>query len=91
MLRNTVEGTPCTSASKTHYHNAFRITDLSLQGAALGTMVGQLSYGKRQFESLDGRMRELIPVLHKAMNDLLPLVDADTEAFNHYMVLAGTT
>jgi len=63
------------------------MTGLCLQGAALGTMVGQLSYGKRQFESVDGKMRQLIPILHRAMNNFLPLIDADTAAFNQYMVL----
>ena len=29
-------------------------------------MVGQLTYGKRQWESLDGQMRKLIPVFDKA-------------------------
>jgi glutamate formiminotransferase/formiminotetrahydrofolate cyclodeaminase len=67
------------------------MTDLSLQGAALGTMVGQLSYGKRQFESLDATMRQLIPTLHGAMNNFLPFTDADTAAFNQYMVLSDTT
>ena len=67
------------------------MTDLLLQGAALGTMVGQLSYGKRQFESLDETMRELIPALHGAMNSFLLFTDADTAAFNQYMVLTDTT
>jgi len=67
------------------------MTDLCLQGAALGTMVGQLSYGKRQFESVEGTMRQLIPILHRAMNNFLPLTDADTAAFNQYMVLTDTT
>jgi glutamate formiminotransferase/formiminotetrahydrofolate cyclodeaminase len=67
------------------------MTDLYLQGAALGTMVGQLTYGKRQFESVDGTMRQLIPILHTAMNNFLPLTDADTAAFNQYMVLTDTT
>lgn len=58
---------------------------LAALGAALGTMVGQLSYGKRQFESVDGTMRQLIPILHSAMNNFLPLTDADTAAFNQYM------
>jgi hypothetical protein len=67
------------------------MTFLLLQGSALGTMVGQLSYGKRQFESVDGTVRQLIVVLHTAMNDFLPLTDADTDAFNQYMVLTDTT
>jgi glutamate formiminotransferase/formiminotetrahydrofolate cyclodeaminase len=60
-----------------------------LQGAALGTMVGQMTYGKRQFESLDATIRQLIPIVHDAMNKLLPLVDADAAAFKQYMVMYG--
>ncbi|XP_039979194.1 formimidoyltransferase-cyclodeaminase isoform X2 [Xiphias gladius] len=55
-------------------------------GAALGAMVGQMTYGKRQFENLDGVMRRLIPPFHRAMNELLHMVDADASAFNSYMV-----
>jgi len=75
----------------TQYSNIIRMTELCLQGAALGTMVGQLTYGKRQFESVDGTVRQLIPILHRAMNNFLPLTDADTAAFNQYMVLTDTT
>lgn len=57
-----------------------------VQGAALGAMVGQMTYGKRQFENLDGVMRRLIPPFHQAMNELLLMVDADSSAFNGYMV-----
>ena len=49
-------------------------------------MVGKLTYGKKQWESLDTRMRSIIPPLHSAMLDILPMVDADTEAFNDNMV-----
>ena len=49
-------------------------------------MVGKLTYGKKQWESLDTRMRSIIPPLHAAMLDIIPMVDADTEAFNDYMV-----
>ncbi|RVE67744.1 hypothetical protein OJAV_G00084740 [Oryzias javanicus] len=48
-------------------------------------MVGQMTYGKRQFETLDGVMRRLIPPFHQAMDDLLQMVDADASAFNSYM------
>lgn len=57
-----------------------------VQGAALGAMVGQMTYGKRQFENLDGVMRRLIPPFHQAMNELLLMVDTDASAFNSYMV-----
>lgn len=59
---------------------------VAVQGAALGAMVGQMTYGKRQFENLDGVMRRLIPPFHQAVNDLLLMVDADSSAFNGYMV-----
>ncbi|CAI9593645.1 unnamed protein product [Staurois parvus] len=58
---------------------------MSAMGAALGCMVGQMTYGKRQFESLDGVMRELIPPFYHALDDLLDLVDADSNAFASYM------
>lgn len=45
-----------------------------------------MTYGKRQFENLDGVMRRLIPPFHQAVNDLLLMVDADSSAFNGYMV-----
>jgi len=54
-------------------------------GAALGTMVGWMTYGKRKFEDKDAVMRRLIPPLHGAMEALIPLIDADTQAFVSYM------
>uniref|UniRef100_A0A131XP82 Formimidoyltransferase-cyclodeaminase n=2 Tax=Ixodes ricinus TaxID=34613 RepID=A0A131XP82_IXORI len=54
-------------------------------GAALGAMVGKMTYGKRQWEKYDEHMRRLIPIMHRAMDELIPMVDADTGAFNDYM------
>ncbi|KAF4793687.1 Formimidoyltransferase-cyclodeaminase [Turdus rufiventris] len=54
-------------------------------GAALGSMVGLMSYGKRQFEDLDPIMRKLIPPFHQAMEELVAMVDADSRAFSSYM------
>jgi glutamate formiminotransferase/formiminotetrahydrofolate cyclodeaminase len=58
-------------------------------GAALGAMVGWMSYGKRKFEDKDAEMRRLIAPLHFAMKDLIPMIDADTQAFNDYMEAVG--
>jgi glutamate formiminotransferase/formiminotetrahydrofolate cyclodeaminase len=58
-------------------------------GAALGTMVGWVTYGKRKFEDKDAVMRRLIPPLHEAMEALIPLVDADTQAFADYLAALG--
>ncbi|KAK5847393.1 hypothetical protein PBY51_016525 [Eleginops maclovinus] len=44
-----------------------------------------MSYGKRQFESLDGVMRRLIPPFHSAAAELLTMVDRDASAFSSYM------
>uniref|UniRef100_A0A8C9U9H9 Formimidoyltransferase-cyclodeaminase n=1 Tax=Serinus canaria TaxID=9135 RepID=A0A8C9U9H9_SERCA len=54
-------------------------------GAALGSMVGLMSYGKRQFEDLDPIMRKLVPAFHQAMEELVAMVDADSCAFSSYM------
>ena len=58
---------------------------LAAMGAGLGAMTGKLTYGKRQFEDLDAKMRGLIPTLHRVSRELIPMVDADTNAFNEYM------
>jgi glutamate formiminotransferase/formiminotetrahydrofolate cyclodeaminase len=58
---------------------------VAAMGAALGAMVGMLTYGRRKFEDVDGEMREHIPPVHEAMQRLIPMIDADTNAFNHYM------
>lgn len=54
-------------------------------GAALGTMVAQLTYGVRKFENVDGEMRRVIPPLMEIVKKLIPMVDADTNAFNDYL------
>lgn len=55
-------------------------------GAGLAAMVAKLTYGVRKFESVDGEMRKIIPPLHSAVQMLIPMIDADTNAFNDYLV-----
>jgi glutamate formiminotransferase / formiminotetrahydrofolate cyclodeaminase len=62
---------------------------IAAMGAALGAMVGWMTYGKKKFEAQDAKMRELIPPLHAAMRELIPMIDADTRAFNGYMAALG--
>ena len=52
---------------------------MAAMGAALGAMVGWMTYGKRKFEDKDAAMRKLIPPLDQAMKDLIPMIDADTQ------------
>jgi glutamate formiminotransferase/formiminotetrahydrofolate cyclodeaminase len=58
-------------------------------GAALGAMVGWMTYGKKKFEDKDAIMRRLIPPLHNAMIDLIPMIDEDTRAFNDFVAASG--
>ena len=62
---------------------------IAAMGAALGAMVGWMTYGKRKFEAQDAAMRRLIPPLHEAMKGLLPLIDRDTRAFDAYLAAVG--
>lgn len=58
---------------------------IAAMGAGLGAMVGNLTYGVRKFESVDAQMRKNIPPLHEAAARLIPMIDADTTAFNDFM------
>ncbi|WP_020588883.1 glutamate formimidoyltransferase [Desulfobacter curvatus] len=58
-------------------------------GAGLGAMVGKLTLGVRRFETVDAEMRALIPPLHEAALALIPMIDADTDAFADYVAAQG--
>jgi glutamate formiminotransferase/formiminotetrahydrofolate cyclodeaminase len=58
---------------------------LAALGTGLGSMVGKLTFGVRKFEALDARMRKIIPPLHTLSKALIPMIDADTNAFKEYM------
>ncbi len=54
-------------------------------GAGLAAMAAKLTYGVRKFEDVDANMRAIIPTLHRVSAALIPMIDADTNAFNEYM------
>lgn len=54
-------------------------------GSGLGAMVAKLTYGVRKFEHLEPQLRQIIPVLHNTTMQLIPMIDADTNAFNDYV------
>ena len=62
---------------------------IAAMGAGLGSMVGKLTLGVRKFEDVDAKMRQIIPPLHDAANALIPMIDADTNAFNDYVSALG--
>jgi glutamate formiminotransferase/formiminotetrahydrofolate cyclodeaminase len=58
---------------------------IAAMGAALGAMMGWMTYGRRKFEAQDPVMRENLPPLDSAMKSLISMIDADTNAFTDYM------
>ncbi len=58
-------------------------------GAGLGSMAAKLTLGVRKFEDVDSKMRSIIPALHGAARALIPMIDADTQAFNQYIKALG--
>jgi glutamate formiminotransferase/formiminotetrahydrofolate cyclodeaminase len=54
-------------------------------GAGLGAMVAKLTYGVRRFDDVQPHMMKAIPQLHRLTRQLIPMIDADTSAFNEYM------
>ncbi len=54
-------------------------------GTGLAAMVSKLTYGVRKFEHLGEKLRQVIPVLHQTTLELIPMIDADTNAFNDYI------
>jgi len=62
---------------------------LAAMGTGLGAMVAKLTYGVRRFADLDQKMREIIPPLIDLTKKLIPMIDADTKAFNDYIKALG--
>ncbi len=62
---------------------------VAAMGAGLGSMAAKLTLGVRKFEDVDEKMRKIIPVLHDAANALIPMIDADTNAFKDYVKALG--
>ncbi len=58
---------------------------IAAMGAGLGSMVAKLTLGVRKFEDLDAKMRQFAQPLHHAAKALIPMIDADTNAFNDYV------
>lgn len=54
-------------------------------GMGLACMVARLTQGVRKFENVENEMRRIIEPLYNATNKLIPMIDADTNAFNDYM------
>jgi glutamate formiminotransferase/formiminotetrahydrofolate cyclodeaminase len=62
---------------------------IAAMGVGLGSMVAKLTLGVRKFEDLDAKIRKIAGPLHNAANDLIPMIDADTDAFKDYVAALG--
>lgn len=62
---------------------------MAAMGVGLGAMAAKLTLGVRRFESVDDNMRQIVPILHHTALDLIPMIDADTNAFNAYIDAIG--
>ncbi len=58
---------------------------LAAVGVALGSMVAKLTHGVRKFEDVQPYLMEVIPTLHDLTAQLIPMIDADTSAFNEFI------
>ncbi len=58
---------------------------MAAMGVGLGSMVAKITNGVRKFESVQPYMQKHIPLLHELTRKLIPMIDADTSAFNEYM------
>lgn len=81
-LRQFVEAVAARTAAPGGGSVAATIASL---GVGLGTMVAWLTYGVRKFEHLDSELRKIIPDLQATTQKLIPMIDADTNAFNDYL------
>ncbi|MBF0302629.1 MAG: cyclodeaminase/cyclohydrolase family protein, partial [Desulfamplus sp.] len=58
---------------------------MAAMGVGLGSMAAKITNGVRKFESSQPYMQKHIPLLHDLTRKLIPMIDADTSAFNEYM------
>lgn len=58
---------------------------IAAMGSGLGSMVTWLTYGVRKFEGVQEEMKKAIPTLVETVQNLIPKVDEDTNAFNDYV------
>lgn len=60
-----------------------------MNSCIVGAMVGWMTYGIRKFEKYDMPLRNLIKNLDAYMQEMIPMIDKDTDAFNGYMEAMG--
>jgi glutamate formiminotransferase / formiminotetrahydrofolate cyclodeaminase len=86
LIRKTVRGFVEAVGARTAAPGGGSVSALmAAMGAALGAMVGWLTYGRRKYEHLEEHIRAALPPLAEVQEELLRSVDADTDAFADFM------
>ena len=86
LIRKTVRGFVEAVGARTSTPGGGSVSALvGALGAALGAMVGWLTYGRRKFQHLDATVRTALPALVDVQEALLRAVDADTDAYRDFM------
>jgi len=49
-------------------------------------MTGWMTYGSKKHDSAEKTVTSILPVLHKTIDQITPLIDADAMAFSNYLV-----
>lgn len=57
---------------------------VSVLGLALGQMTGWMTWGNKKHEACETSVTSILPSLHKTIEQMMPLIDADAMAFNNY-------
>lgn len=57
---------------------------LAAIGAGLGSMAAGLTQGVPKFQAAETFMRQALTVLHEVVHGLIPMIDADSRAFDQY-------
>ena len=55
-------------------------------GMSLGQMTSWMTYGSKKYEGAEPIIRQVLPELHKNINQANPLIDADAMAFRNYQM-----
>ena len=49
-------------------------------------MTGWMTYGSKKHDTAEKTVTTVLPVIHKTIEQITPLIDADAMAFSNYLV-----
>eukprot|EP01004_Peranema_trichophorum_P002685 NODE_1724_length_1835_cov_49.137266_g1463_i0.p1 GENE.NODE_1724_length_1835_cov_49.137266_g1463_i0~~NODE_1724_length_1835_cov_49.137266_g1463_i0.p1 ORF type:complete len:548 (-),score=132.68 NODE_1724_length_1835_cov_49.137266_g1463_i0:138-1781(-) len=82
----TVEAFISSVAARTSAPGGGSVSALAASlGMGLAQMMGWMSWGNKKWEHLEENVRRCLPPINAQVNQLVPQITSDTEAFNQYM------